>query len=89
MSDDVDMTDENTFELAEISISFLAPASVFAELEKRVQEMLETTFESTVWQMSIRENLTDDPDHRENYAGLFEQVEIESEQGTLGKPLDS
>lgn len=89
MSDNVDMTDENTFELAEISISFLAPASVFAEFEKRVQEMLETTFETTVWEMSIRENLTDDPDHRENYAGLFEQVEIESEHGLLGKPIDS
>lgn len=89
MTDDVDMTDENTFELAEISISFLAPASVFAELEKRVQEMLETTFETTVWEMSIRENLTDDPDHREHYAGLFEQVEIESEHGLLGKPIDS
>ena len=88
MTENSDLTDASTFELAELSIGFLAPPEVFDELHRRVQEMLETDFENVVWEMHLRENLTDDPDHRENYAGLYEQVEIEEKHGLLGKRID-
>lgn len=87
MTEHSDLTDPSTFDLAELSIGFLAPPAVFDELQRRVHEMLETEFENVVWQMSILENLADDPDQREAYAGLYEQVEIESTHGLLGKPI--
>jgi hypothetical protein len=85
MTENSDLTDASTFDLAELSIGFLAPPAVFDELHRRVQQMLETDFENVVWEMRLSQNLTDDPDHRENYAGLYEQVEIESTHGLLGK----
>lgn len=88
MTENSDLTDASTFDLAELSIGFLAPPAVFDELHRRVQEMLETDFENVVWEMRLSQNLTDDPDHRENYAGLYEQVEIESTHGLLGKRIE-
>lgn len=85
MAAHTDLTDPSTFDLAELSIGFLAPPAVFDELQRRVHEMLETEFENVVWQMSILENLADDPDQREAYAGLYEQVEIEETHGLLGR----
>ncbi|WP_314648347.1 hypothetical protein [uncultured Microbacterium sp.] len=87
MTEHEDLTDSSTFDLAELSIGFLAPPEVFDELHRRVQEMLETDFENVVWEMRLSQNLADDPDQREGYAGLYEQVEIESAHGLLGKPI--
>ena len=38
--------------------------------------------------MRLSQNLADDPDHRENYAGLYEQVKIEETHGLLGKRVE-